>query len=85
MSNPFSRGLTRANGFGNHEYRIARQSLRRATISLRKVDRELLEVAAKRGIVGSCVLERLKKVAHPVGTISLQRPEVGKGIRHDQE
>jgi hypothetical protein len=37
------------------------------------------------GIVESCVLEKMKKVAHPAEIITPQQPEVGKGIRHDQD
>jgi hypothetical protein len=43
---------------------------------------QLKKSDGNRVIVESCVLELMKKVAHPVGTITLQRPEVGKGIRH---
>ena len=38
-----------------------------------------------RDITRSRVLERLKKVAYPVGTSTLQRPYVAKVIRHDQD
>jgi hypothetical protein len=36
-------------------------------------------------IVESCVLESLKKVAHPAETSTLQPPEMGTGIRHETD